>query len=83
MPAMIAPNGTYVGRRAHEIVGEKYLRELGFSEKICQLVGARVIAKRYLTGIDSSYYRGLSQSNKTTLKFQVSRATCRIIELSR
>lgn len=72
MPPMIAPNGTYVGREAHEIVGEKYLRDLGFSEKVCQLVGAHVIAKRYLTAVDEKYYDGLSQSSKTTLKFQVS-----------
>lgn len=70
MPAMIAPSGTYVGREAHEIVGEKYLRDLGFSEKICQLVGAHVMAKRYLTAVDSAYYSGLSESSKTTLRYQ-------------
>lgn len=70
MPAMIAPNGTYVGREAHEVVGEKYLCDLGFSEKICQLVGAHVVAKRYLTAVDEKYYDGLSQSSKTTLKYQ-------------
>lgn len=71
MPAVIAPNGVYVGREAHEIVGEKYLRDLGFNEKICQLVGAHVIAKRYLTAVDKNYYEGLSDSSKTTLKYQV------------
>lgn len=71
MPAVIAPNGVYVGREAHEIVGEKYLRDLGFNEKICQLVGAHVIAKRYLTAVDKDYYDGLSNSSKTTLKYQV------------
>lgn len=72
MPAMIAADGTYVGKASHEILGEKYLRQLGFSEKICQLVGAHVMAKRYLTAVDKDYYEGLSQSSKTTLKFQVS-----------
>lgn len=71
MPAMIASNGTYVGREAHEIVGEKYLRELGFNEKICQLVGAHVMAKRYLTAVDKTYYDSLSSSSKTTLTYQV------------
>lgn len=71
MPAVIAPNGVYVGREAHEIVGEKYLRDLGFNEKICQLVGAHVIAKRYLTAVDKDYYDALSNSSKTTLKYQV------------
>ena len=70
MPAMIAPDGTYVGREAHEIVGEKYLRQLGFSEKICQLVGAHVMAKRYLCAVEKEYWDGLSQSSKTTLKYQ-------------
>lgn len=76
MPAIIAPNGVYVGREAHEIVGEKYLRDLGFNEKICQLVGAHVAAKRYLTAVDPAYYDGLSNSSKTTLKYQVRHSTC-------
>ena len=71
MPAMIAPDGMFVGRESHEVLGEKYLRGLGFSETICQLVGAHVMAKRYLTAVDKDYYDGLSQSSKTTLKFQV------------
>ncbi|KAK5193353.1 hypothetical protein LTR96_005167 [Exophiala xenobiotica] len=70
MPAMIAPSGAYVGRESHEILGEKYLRGLGFSEIICQLVGAHVMAKRYLTAVDKGYYDGLSPSSKTTLKYQ-------------
>ncbi|OQV03416.1 hypothetical protein CLAIMM_08464 [Cladophialophora immunda] len=70
MPAMIAPDGVFVGSGSHEILGEKYLRVLGFNESICQLVGAHVMAKRYLTAIDKDYYAGLSQSSKTTLKFQ-------------
>jgi len=74
MPAMIAPDGVFVGRQSHELLGEKYLRGLGFSESICQLVGAHVMAKRYLTAVDQGYYEGLSRSSKTTLKFQVSAA---------
>ena len=34
MPKMIAPGGTFIGRASHKVLGEKYLRELGFSEKI-------------------------------------------------
>jgi putative nucleotidyltransferase with HDIG domain len=71
MPKMIAPGGTYIGTASHEVVGERYLRELGFSEKVCQLVGAHVTAKRYLTAVDKGYYDGLSQSSKQTLKYQV------------
>ena len=76
MPAMIAPDGTYVGKASHEILGERYLRQLGFSEKICQLVGAHVMAKRYLTAVDKGYYDGLSRSSKRTLEFQVSHCNC-------
>jgi putative nucleotidyltransferase with HDIG domain len=75
MPAMIAPDGVFVGRGSHEVLGEKYLRALGFSETICQLVGAHVMAKRYLTAVDKAYYAGLSESSKTTLKFQVRRGS--------
>ena len=71
MPAMISSDGVYVGRASHEVLGEKYLRGLGFSDTICQLVGAHVMAKRYLTAVDKEYYGGLSQASKTTLKFQV------------
>jgi predicted HD phosphohydrolase len=69
--AMLSADGVFVGRESHEVEGEKYLRALGFSDTICQLVGAHVMAKRYLTAVDSAYYDGLSQSSKTTLKYQV------------
>lgn len=75
MPIMTAADGTFVGTASHEILGETYLRQLGFSDAICQLVGAHVMAKRYLTAVDTSYYDGLSPSSKTTLRYQVSRCT--------
>src|ERR1700761_3176170 len=31
MPSMIAPDGRYLGKGSHEILGERYLRLLGFS----------------------------------------------------
>ena len=71
MPAMIAPDGRYVGKASHEVLGERYLRQLGFSEMICQLVGAHVVAKRYLCAVDPEYWGGLSRASKTTLEFQV------------
>ena len=71
MPKMIAPDGTYVGRSSHEVLGERYLRQLGFSEKVCQLVGAHVIAKRYLTAVEPGYYEALSTTSKRTLQYQV------------
>lgn len=70
MSEMVDEDGTYVGWASHEVLGERYLRRLGFSEKICQLVGAHVTAKRHLTAVDKAYYNGLSRSSKTTLKFQ-------------
>lgn len=68
MPVMIAPNGSQVGRGGHDVFGEKYLRELGFNDKICQLVGAHVMAKRYLTAVDKDYYDKLTEISKNSLK---------------
>ncbi|KAH8810627.1 alkaline-phosphatase-like protein [Xylogone sp. PMI_703] len=70
MPAMIAPDGSELGRGSHDVFGEKYLRHLGFSDKICQLVGAHVLAKKYLTATDEQYYERLSDRSKQTLKIQ-------------
>ncbi|KAK3081749.1 hypothetical protein LTS18_003109 [Coniosporium uncinatum] len=52
MPPMIAPDGNNVGIYSRETLGEQYLRGLGFTEKIYQLVGAHVMAKRYLTAVN-------------------------------
>jgi predicted HD phosphohydrolase len=71
MSKMVDEDGKYMGTASHELLGEVYLRQLGFSDKICQLVGAHVIAKRYLTAVDKDYYDGLSHNSKVTLKYQV------------
>ena|SRR6187402_2926812 len=73
MPAMIAPNGSAVGRDSHDVFGAKYLRQLGFSEKVCELTGAHVVAKRFLTAVESGYYEGLSERSQHTLKLQVNK----------
>ncbi|OGE58013.1 hypothetical protein PENARI_c001G08809 [Penicillium arizonense] len=39
-------------------------------EKVSQLVGAHVMAKRYLVTTDQKYHDGLSETSKRTLKFQ-------------
>ncbi|KAJ5610738.1 Alkaline phosphatase-like alpha/beta/alpha [Penicillium lagena] len=70
MGKMITPDGQYIGRQSHEILGESYLRQIGFSEKVCLLVGAHVMAKRYLVATDQKYYDGLSETSKRTLRFQ-------------
>lgn len=71
MGKMITPDGQYIGRQSHEILGESYLRSIGFSERVCQLVGSHVMAKRYLVATDQSYHDGLSETSKRTLRFQV------------
>ncbi|KAK3049927.1 hypothetical protein LTR09_008847 [Extremus antarcticus] len=72
MASMIAPDGRYLGKGSHEILGEGYLRQLGFSEMVCQLVGAHVMAKRWLCATDPGYHDGLSWNSKNTLKYQES-----------
>ncbi|KAF9347758.1 hypothetical protein BGX26_000786 [Mortierella sp. AD094] len=59
-----------VGVKGHEYIGGQYLRRLGFSEKVAQLVEAHVVAKRYLTATDKAYYDGLSSASKASLKYQ-------------
>ncbi|KAJ2082343.1 hypothetical protein H4R24_001648 [Coemansia sp. RSA 988] len=59
-----------VGIMGHESLGAEYLRKLGFSEKVCELVGSHVIAKRYLTASSIDYYSSLSNASKMSLKFQ-------------
>ncbi|KAL4872785.1 hypothetical protein BDV12DRAFT_210132 [Aspergillus spectabilis] len=71
MAAMTGPDGTYIGTQSHEVLGERYIREIGFSEKVCELVGAHVMAKRYLVATDAGYWEGLSESSKKTLEYQL------------
>lgn len=59
-----------VGRVGHEMIGEKYLLNLGYSEKVAALVGSHVAAKRYLCAIDPNYYDALSDASKKSLAFQ-------------
>jgi predicted HD phosphohydrolase len=35
-----------VGRVGHEVIGEEYLKGLGFGERVSRLVGSHVAAKR-------------------------------------
>ncbi|KAJ5114176.1 hypothetical protein N7456_002710 [Penicillium angulare] len=59
-----------VGRVGHEAIGAAYLRSLGFSETVCQLVNSHVAAKRYLTAINDAYYASLSSASQRSLAFQ-------------
>ena len=61
-----------VGVTGHERIGAEYLRKLGFSNKVAQLVESHVPVKRYLTGKDHAYYESLSGASKLSLKYQAS-----------
>lgn len=54
----------------HEKIGAEFLRERGFSEKICKLVQSHVEAKRYLTYKYPGYYQTLSTASRITLAHQ-------------
>lgn len=58
------------GVHDHERVGADFLRELGFSQKVCQLVHGHIDAKRYLCTIDPNYCEQLSDASKQTLNYQ-------------
>lgn len=58
------------GTENHDKIAENYLRDNGFPEKVCKLVGNHVNAKRYLVSIDKEYYDNLSKASKMTLKYQ-------------
>ena len=54
----------------HEGIGAAYLRERGFSERICAVVANHVAAKRYLVATDEMYAAKLSPASRETLKWQ-------------
>ena len=57
------------GKVDHELLGGNYLRDMGFSQRVCELVEQHVQAKRYLA-TDKDYYQKLSLASKETLKYQ-------------
>lgn len=72
LPADPSPAGQMGGYGLihHESIGAKKLGELGFSDKIQQLVNAHVDAKRYLVAADAGYFNHLSDASKITLMHQ-------------
>jgi predicted HD phosphohydrolase len=52
-------------QRSRDAVGAVYLKTLGFPASVADIVNAHVVAKRYLTAVDSTYYDQLSQGSKT------------------
>lgn len=65
-----APQMGGLGTQAHDDLGSAFLLECGFPERLAQLVGSHVTAKRYLTWSDSAYYDTLSEASKQTLEHQ-------------
>jgi len=60
------PMGQY-GAVNHEGLGGEYLRNNGFSERICAMVEQHVAAKRYLVSTDPGYKNKLSAASLQTL----------------
>lgn len=58
------------GIKNHESIGAAFLKSMGFSAKITDLIESHVPAKRYLTFTDPDYYENLSEASKKTLEFQ-------------
>ncbi len=61
---------TELGRTDHESAGAEFLKGLGFSDKICDLVKLHVMAKRYLVTKHENYFNKLSAASVQTLKLQ-------------
>lgn len=54
----------------HEGIGARYLKEKGFSRRICAMVENHVNAKRYLVAVDETYQSKLSEASLQTLQWQ-------------
>jgi 2-amino-1-hydroxyethylphosphonate dioxygenase (glycine-forming) len=54
----------------HDEVGADYLRRLGFSGRVAELVEGHVDAKRFLTATSSAYAARLSATSTLTLELQ-------------
>jgi len=54
----------------HEGIGAQYLKEKGFSKRICSMVENHVNAKRYLVAVDETYQLKLSEASLQTLEWQ-------------
>jgi 2-amino-1-hydroxyethylphosphonate dioxygenase (glycine-forming) len=63
------------GTMDHEKVGEDYMRSIGFSENVCELVGNHINTKRYLISINPEYYTKLSEASKKTYEYQGGKLT--------
>lgn len=55
------------GTKSHDAIGYRFLQQLGFTQRVCDLVHEHARAKRYLCFADPQYYERLSIASKNTL----------------
>jgi len=67
---MVSQDGEILGVKNHEIIGAQFLKNHGFSEKICIIVANHVKAKRYLAYTDPTYIEKLSNASRQTFILQ-------------
>lgn len=65
-----SPQMDGLGVLDHEGLGGEFLRQLGFSDLVVDLVKNHVSGKRYLCSKFPSYYKQLSDASRGTLEFQ-------------
>lgn len=58
------------GVKDHEHVGALFLKNLGYPNEVCRLVGCHIITKRYLITKNPNYYNNLSDASKKTFQYQ-------------
>lgn len=66
-----------LGVMEHEKVGAVFLSRMGFPEKICKLVAAHIVTKRYLITKNPKYYNNLSITSRQTFEYQGGRLDSR------
>lgn len=59
-----------LGTLNHEEIGANYMKELGFSDRVVELIRNHVNTKRYLIAKDEEYRNNLSKASIGTLKYQ-------------
>jgi phosphonate degradation associated HDIG domain protein len=59
-----------VGVVNHDEIGRRWLLERGFSQRLSDLVGGHVDAKRYLTATTEGYMDRLTPASRETLRLQ-------------
>ena len=59
-----------LGTMNHENMGADYLKSIGFSYRLTELVRNHVNTKRYLVSRNQEYFKNLSQASLGTLEYQ-------------